>query len=80
MQLSAPICSAIFARILPWIEPTRYDKTLKQFANYHELWAPNVGGKGRWGVKPLAGSTVQWAMGALKAQSQRLLSTKASGG
>jgi predicted N-acyltransferase len=23
---------------LPWLEPTRYDKTLKQFPNYVELW------------------------------------------
>jgi Peptidogalycan biosysnthesis/recognition len=26
--------------LLPWIEPTRHDKTLQKFANYHELWAP----------------------------------------
>jgi hypothetical protein len=24
--------------VLPWLEPTRYDKTLRQFANYDELW------------------------------------------
>jgi len=24
--------------ILPLIEPTRYDKTLKKFPNYNELW------------------------------------------
>ena len=24
--------------LLPWIEPTRYDKTLRKFANYDELW------------------------------------------
>jgi hypothetical protein len=34
------ICNAVFSRILPWLEPTRYEKTLKQFANYDELWAP----------------------------------------
>jgi hypothetical protein len=28
-------------RILPWIEPTRYDKTLKKFANYTDIWASN---------------------------------------
>ena len=33
-------CNAVFRRILPWLEPTRYDKTLKNFANYDELWAP----------------------------------------
>jgi hypothetical protein len=26
--------------VLPWIEPTRHDKTLQKFANYHELWDP----------------------------------------
>jgi Acetyltransferase (GNAT) domain len=40
---TSPIFNAVFARILPWLEPTRYDKTLKQFANYHELWAPSEG-------------------------------------
>lgn len=33
-------CNAVFKRILPWLEPTRYDKTLKNFANYDELLAP----------------------------------------
>jgi hypothetical protein len=23
---------------LPWLEPTRYDKTLKKFPNYGDLW------------------------------------------
>jgi hypothetical protein len=23
---------------LPWLEPTRYDKTLKKFPNYRDLW------------------------------------------
>jgi hypothetical protein len=36
---TSTICNALFSRILPWIEPTRYDKTLKKFANYDELWA-----------------------------------------
>jgi hypothetical protein len=39
---TSTVCNAIFRRILPWIEPTRYDKTLKMFANYDELWAPSV--------------------------------------
>jgi hypothetical protein len=30
--------NAILSRVLPWLEPTRYDKTLPQFPNYHELW------------------------------------------
>jgi hypothetical protein len=25
--------------LLPLLEPTRYDKTLAKFSNYHELWA-----------------------------------------
>ena len=37
---TSTVCNAMFRRILPWIEPTRYDKTLKMFANYDELWAP----------------------------------------
>jgi len=32
-------CNFIFRRILPWLEPTRYDKTLKKFANYQDIWA-----------------------------------------
>ena len=24
--------------LLPLIEPTRYDKTLKRFSNYNDLW------------------------------------------
>src|SRR5665213_2345397 len=37
---TSTIYNAVFRRILPWLEPTRYDKTLKKFANYDELWAP----------------------------------------
>jgi Acetyltransferase (GNAT) domain len=40
---TATAWNAILRRILPWIEPTRYDKTLKMFANYNELWGPTVG-------------------------------------
>ena len=36
---TSTICNALLGRILPWLEPTRYDKTLKKFANYDELWA-----------------------------------------
>jgi hypothetical protein len=36
---TSTICNSVFSRILPWLEPTRYDKTLKKFANYDELWA-----------------------------------------
>jgi Acetyltransferase (GNAT) domain len=32
------IINAALKRILPWIEPTRYDPTLKKFPNYRELW------------------------------------------
>ena len=37
---TSTVFNAVFKRILPWLEPTRYEKTLKQFANYDELWAP----------------------------------------
>jgi predicted N-acyltransferase len=35
---SGPV-NAIMRRFLPLLEPTRYDKTLARFSNYHELWA-----------------------------------------
>jgi hypothetical protein len=41
-------CNAVFRRILPWIEPTRYEKTLRQFANYDELWAPTGRARRSW--------------------------------
>ena len=42
---TSTVFNAVFRRILPWIEPTRYDKTLKKFANYDELWATTGGRK-----------------------------------
>jgi Domain of unknown function (DUF4118)/Peptidogalycan biosysnthesis/recognition len=45
---TSPICNAVFSRILPWLEPTRYEKTLKQFANYDELWAPAGRARRSW--------------------------------
>jgi predicted N-acyltransferase len=35
---TSPIINAILTRILPWLEPTRYDPVLKKFPNYRELW------------------------------------------
>jgi hypothetical protein len=32
------IVNGVLKRILPWLEPTRYDPTLRKFRNYHELW------------------------------------------
>jgi hypothetical protein len=37
---TSTVCNAILRRILPWIEPTRFDKTLKMFGNYSDLLAP----------------------------------------
>ena len=45
---TSTVCNAVFRRIIPWIEPTRYDKTLKKFSNYDELWAPGSGRKKLW--------------------------------
>jgi hypothetical protein len=45
---TSTICNSILRRILPWIEPTRHDKTLKMFNNYNELWAPTFGEKNPW--------------------------------
>jgi hypothetical protein len=35
---TSTIVNAVLKRILPWIEPTRYDATLRKFPNYRELW------------------------------------------
>ncbi|HMK71580.1 MAG TPA: GNAT family N-acetyltransferase [Xanthobacteraceae bacterium] len=51
---TSTVCNAILRRILPWIEPTRYDKTLKKFANYDELWAPTVDRPSPWTAAALA--------------------------
>jgi hypothetical protein len=36
---TSAVMNAILKRLLPVLEPTRYDKTLAKFRNYHELWA-----------------------------------------
>lgn len=36
---TSAIVNAVLKLVLPLIEPTRHDKTLRKFANYHELWA-----------------------------------------
>jgi hypothetical protein len=35
---TSPLANAVFKLMLPWIVPARYDKTLKRFANYQDLW------------------------------------------
>jgi Domain of unknown function (DUF4118)/Acetyltransferase (GNAT) domain len=37
---TSTICNSVFSRLVHWLEPTRYEKTLKRFANYDELWVP----------------------------------------
>lgn len=34
----SPYLNTLLRLILPWLEPARYDKILKRFANYRELW------------------------------------------
>jgi hypothetical protein len=34
------ILNVALKRVLPLVEPTRYDQTLKKFPNYSELWDP----------------------------------------
>lgn len=34
----SPLTNAILKRVLPLMEPTRYDLTLKKFSNYDDLW------------------------------------------
>jgi hypothetical protein len=36
---TSPVINAVLKRLLPLLEPTRQDKTLPKFSNYHELWA-----------------------------------------
>jgi predicted N-acyltransferase len=33
-----PVANFVLKRVLPLLEPTRQDPTLRQFPNYHELW------------------------------------------
>jgi hypothetical protein len=42
--------NSIFSRILPWLEPTRYDATLRKFENYSELWAAPAVAARPWGA------------------------------
>jgi predicted N-acyltransferase len=37
-RLRSPLPNAIFRLLLPWIVPARYDKVLRRFANYRDLW------------------------------------------
>jgi hypothetical protein len=37
------VFNTLMKRVLPLIEPTRYDRTLAKFSNYHELWMPHSG-------------------------------------
>jgi predicted N-acyltransferase len=34
----SPVINFLMKRILPYLEPTRHDKTLPGFSNYHEMW------------------------------------------
>ena len=35
---TSAIINTVIRIALPWLEPTRYDDTLKKFPNYSELW------------------------------------------
>jgi predicted N-acyltransferase len=35
---TSPIANFVLRRVLPWLEPTRNDKTLREFPNYDALW------------------------------------------
>jgi hypothetical protein len=36
---TSPTLNAVLRRLAPLLEPTRYDKSLGKFSNYHEVWA-----------------------------------------
>ena len=38
VRLRSTLPNVIFRLLLPWIVPARYDKTLRRFANYRDLW------------------------------------------
>jgi predicted N-acyltransferase len=38
----SPIANFFMKRLVPWLEPTRHDKTLREFSNYHELWGEDA--------------------------------------
>jgi hypothetical protein len=42
---TSPLVNALLRPALPWLEPTRYDKTLKKFPNYSELWEAAAPGR-----------------------------------
>jgi hypothetical protein len=35
---TSPVANAALRRVLPLMEPTRYDKVLPNFPNYRDLW------------------------------------------
>jgi predicted N-acyltransferase len=35
---TSSVANAVLRLILPWIAPVRYDKTLRKFANYDDMW------------------------------------------
>jgi hypothetical protein len=75
---TSAIWNSVFSRIVPWLEPTRYDKTLKKFANYNELWVPAESGVRPWvsaAVRVLvnAKESVQSAFAALRGEGSSAL-------
>jgi Acetyltransferase (GNAT) domain len=42
---TSPLVNALLRPALPWLEPTRSDKTLKKFPNYSELWEAAAPGR-----------------------------------
>jgi hypothetical protein len=42
---TSPVVNVLLRLALPWLEPTRYDKTLKKFPNYSELWEEAAPGR-----------------------------------
>ena len=71
---TSPIFNSVFSRILPWLEPTRYDETLKKFANYDELWAPTANSPRRW-ANGAFGSAKEFIRAAFVGLRDQALST-----
>lgn len=56
---TSPVLNVLLGWLLPLIEPTRHDKTLRRFANYSEMWAERQPKRASAAGQPLAASTAR---------------------
>jgi hypothetical protein len=56
---TSPVLNVLLGWLLPLIEPTRHDKTLRRFPNYSEMWAERQPKRASAADQPLAASTAR---------------------